>query len=940
MPDMSGVVGRSSELASVAAFLDGLAAVPSCLLLEGEAGVGKTTVWSAGVSAATERSYLILSSRPAETEATLSFSALADLLSGVADQVLTDLPPPQQNALRMALLLDDADGTATQPMAVCAGFLGAIRSLARRSPVLIAIDDVQWLDGPSATTLDYALRRLVNEPVGLLASIRVPVSRLTAAAAGVPLSAQRVEHLHIGPLAPADFETVLRASDVGPLSRLTIRRVFDATDGNPLYGLEVARALRRMPAEPRPEESLPVPAGLQGVLAARMEGLAADVQEVLLAASCLRSPTTAILEQANGHSAWTALQTAAAEGVLEIEGSTVRFAHPLLASAIYSAAAPGRRRAAHRGLSAIVDNIEERARHRALAADGPDEEAASALAQAAEAAAARGAPGAAAELAEFAVARTPASSAAARQHRRLQAAEYLYRAGDTARARHALEAVVADMQSGPERSSARLALARILLHDAGELAALPVLEEALVEASPDPILQARIHISLARTMGSNLQYCAHHADAGLALAQQAGDQGLVKQALAEKLYNDFMLGGDLAFELADFLGDGGPERGLSAVEERPVTLVGLCLVRADRFDDARPLLARALQDAQEEGDESAQPVLLAYLADLECWTGNWQTAERYAAECRDVGEQIDHRAWRAVACYARALIEAHLGHIDAARAEAADGLSAAAGDDWATLILRAALGFAELSAGELNAAASSLSQAADLADRIGLTEPAAWRFHANHIEVLIGLGDLDRAERLLSRLEGQGRTTGRRWTLATAARCRALLLAAKGETVDAVRALDDALRHHEDLAMPFELARTMLIAGQIQRRAKRKRLARQHMEDALAIFESLPAHVWAARARAELSRIGLPPAAPLSLTATEQRVAKLAASGYTNRQVAAALFISPRTVEDNLARVYRKLGVSSRAELGAAMTRRESGSSGADTSDIASAPVH
>jgi DNA-binding CsgD family transcriptional regulator len=936
---MSSVVGRSHELASVAAFLDGLAAGPSCLLLEGEAGVGKTTVWSAGVSAAAERSYLILSSRPAEAEATLSFAAVADLLSGVAKQVLTDLPPPQQSALRAALLLEDAGGRATQPVAVCAGFLGAIRSLAQRSPVLIAIDDVQWLDGPSATTLDYALRRLVNEPVGLLASIRLPVSRLAAAAAGAALSARRVERLHIGPLAPADFETVLRASGVGKLSRLTIRRVFDAADGNPFYGVEVARALARMAAEPRPEESLPVPVGLQGVLAARIDGLAADVQDVLLAASCMRSPTTSMLEQANGESAWIALQAAVAEGVLEIEGSTVRFAHPLLASAIYSAVAPARRRAVHRSLSAIVENIEEQARHQALAADGPDEEAANALARAAEAAAARGAPGAAAELAEFAVARTPASLAAARQRRRLQAAEYLYRAGDTARARHGLEAVVDDMQSGPERARARLVLARILLHDAGELAALPVLEDALAEASPDPILQARIHLSMARTMGANLHYCAQHADAGLVLAQQAGDHALVKQALAEKLYNDFMLGGDIAFELDDMVGAGEPDRGLSAVEERPVTLLGLCLVRADRFDDARPLLTRALQNAEEEGDESAQPVLLAYLADLECWTGNWQAAERYAARCRDVGEQVDHRAWRAVACYARALLDAHLGHVDAARAEAADGLSAAAGDDWAMLILRAALGFAEMSAGDLEAAESSLSHAADLADRIGLAEPSAWRFHANYIEVLIGLGDLDRAEGLLSWLEERGRATGRPWTLATAARCRALLLAANGETAGAVRALDDALRHHENLAMPFELARTMLIAGQIQRRAKRKRLARQHIEEALAIFESLSASAWAGRARAELSRIGLRPAAPLSLTATEQRVATLAASGYTNRQVAAELFVSPRTVEGNLARVYRKLGVSSRAELGAAMARLDPARLGPDAPGIAGAPV-
>ena len=318
--------------------------------------------------------------------------------------------------------------------------------------------------------------------------------------------------------------------------------------------------------------------------------------------------------------------------------------------------------------------------------------------------------------------------------------------------------------------------------------------------------------------------------------------------------------------------------------------------------------------------------MFAYLADLECWAGNWQAAERYAEQSRQASARVEHRAWEVATCYAQALIDAHLGRIDAARAEAAEGLSVAAtaGDDWAVIMLHSAVGFAELSAGQLAAAEASLSSAVRLAAQIGLAEPAAWRFHANHVEAVIGLGDFERAEGLLSWLERQGRATGRRWTLATAARCRALLLAAQGNTPGAVEAVDEALRHHEHLAMPFELGRTLLIAGQIQRRAKRKALARQHLEQALGIFESLPAAMWAARAQAELSRIGLRPPAPLELTATEERVATLAASGQTNREVAAALFLSPRTVEANLARVYRKLGLSSRAELGAAMTRRES----------------
>jgi DNA-binding CsgD family transcriptional regulator len=925
MPGSWKVIGRGRELDAVAAFLAGVPSGPSGLLLEGEAGIGKTTVWLAGVADAAARSYLVLSSRPAESEAALSFAGLGDLLDGALERVLPTLPPPQQNALQVALLLQDPAGNAPGHRAVCAAVLAVIRALAAHGPVVIAIDDLQWLDRPSAAVLEYALRRLGDEPVGLLASARARAGGDSVPATGAGLEKARLERLWIGPLAVADFEAAIWASAGERLSRLIIRRVFEASGGNLFYGLELARALGRAETEPLPGEPLPVPASLQGVLTARIEALPDEAQDALLVASCLRSPTALLLERANGPRAWPAVQSAVAEGVVQAEGSSVRFTHPLFASAIYSGAAPWRRREAHRKLSLIAATAEERARHQALAADGPDEDAAAALAEAADAAADRGAPSAAAELAELSVAYTPAGLAPARRRRRLAAAEFLFRAGDTARARHGLEAVVEDMPSGPGRAAARLVLARILLHDLGELVALPILEDALAEASPDRALQARIHISMARTMGGDLRYCARHADAGLALARQAGEPVLIRQARAEKLYNDFMLGGDLALEPADMVSEREPERGPSSVEERPVTLLGLCLVRADRFDEARRMLQRALQAAQEEGDESSQPVLLAYLADLECWAGNWQAAKRYAAQGWDAGDQVDHRAWRSATCYAQALIDAHLGRIDAARAEAADGLSAAAaagGDDWVEMILSAALGFAELSAGNLDAAEASLSGAAVLADRIGLAEPAAWRFHANRIEALIGLGDLGRAEGLLTWLEERGRATGRRWTLATAARCRGLLLAARGDTHGALQALDEALRHHQHLAMPFELGRTLLVTGQTQRRAKRKALAKQHLEQALAIFESLPAPMWTARARAELSRIGLRPPAPLELTATEERVAALAASGRTNRQVAAELFLSPRTVEANLARAYRKLGVSTRAELGAAMTRR------------------
>lgn len=924
MSDSGGVIGRDRELATVTAFLDALPSGPSGLLLEGEAGIGKTTLWDAGVAAAAERSYVVLSSRPAESEATLSFAALGDLMDGVVGQVLPRLPPPQRRALEVALLMADPGNRPPEQRAVYLAFLSAIRQLSSSGPVLIAIDDLQWLDPPSAAALEFALRRLADEPAGLLASVRVQAGS-AAPAAGASLPAGRLTRVTVGPLSAAAFEAAVRAR-VGSVSRLTARRLFDASGGNAFFGLELAGALSRAGGEPPPSEPLPLPADLHGVLTARLAALPDDVTGVLLTASCLRSPTVTMLELAAGPTARPALRTAALEGVIRSDGGRVRFTHPLLAAAIYSEAAPGRRREAHGRLGHVAANVEERARHLALSAEGPDEDIAAALAAAAPSAAARGAPETAAELAGLAAALTPPDQAQARWRRRADAGVYLFRAGDTARARNDLEILAEEMPAGADRAEALLALAKILLHDEGDPAALQVLEQALEEASADQRLQARIHISLARSCRNDLRYFASHAEAGLTLARQAGDPGLTSEALVQKMYADFLVGRGLDLRLGEQAMELEPEGRHLQVEERAAMYVGLCLVRADRFDEARRVLERTLRTAREEGDDSSLPLVLVHLADLECWAGRWQAAERHAAESWQAGLQVDHRAWRPGPYYALALVDAHLGRLDVARARAEEGLSvAAAGDPWTFMFLRAALGFAELSAGNLDAAEASLSRAADIADSVGLAEPTAWRFHANHAEAVIGLGDLDRAEGLVGRLEGWGHATGRAWTLATAARCRGLLRAARGDTAGAIGALEEAVGHHQRLAMPFELGRTLLVMGQVQRRVKRKAAARQPLQQALGIFESLPAPLWAQRARSELSRTGLAPPASGGLTATEERVADLAASGQTNRQVAQALFLSRRTVEANLARIYRKLGITSRAELGAAMARREPG---------------
>jgi DNA-binding CsgD family transcriptional regulator len=228
----------------------------------------------------------------------------------------------------------------------------------------------------------------------------------------------------------------------------------------------------------------------------------------------------------------------------------------------------------------------------------------------------------------------------------------------------------------------------------------------------------------------------------------------------------------------------------------------------------------------------------------------------------------------------------------------------------------------ELSQDHHSEAHRYLAKAIELKEAMSVQEPAYFRIVPDEVEVLVALGRLDEADALLVPLEEKGRKLHRAWAMATAARCRALLTAARGDLPAALKAADVAVREHDGLPLPFERGRTLLVKGAIQRRAKRKREARETLTQALDIFEGLGARLWAEKARAELARIGGRAPAPLDLTPTEGRVAELVAAGGTNREVADALFVSVHTIEANLKRIYRKLGIRSRTELAARFRSR------------------
>jgi DNA-binding CsgD family transcriptional regulator len=353
------------------------------------------------------------------------------------------------------------------------------------------------------------------------------------------------------------------------------------------------------------------------------------------------------------------------------------------------------------------------------------------------------------------------------------------------------------------------------------------------------------------------------------------------------------------------------------VYESPGFQLGLRLMCQDRLDEARERLLAAYTRGVDAGSEPAKASALLHLTELECRAGNWELASRYATEGLAMGEQFGLEYQGGAHLYPMALVDAYLGNAERARAVAEKGVavSEAIGDEIFRAQNTSVLGFIELSLGDPAAADRHLRPLADWLEGNGWGEPSVYRVLPNAIEALIQLGELAEARRLLDRLEVRGREAKSLWAEAAAGRCRGLILAAEGDLVSAIPALEGALEVYDRIPGPFERARTLLALGTCQRRAKQKAAARRSIGDAIAAFRKLGAGLWMKLSEAELRRIGGRAPTTLGLTPTERRVALLVTEGLTNREIADRLFVSVRTVEGHLSSVYRKLGVRSRTEL-------------------------
>jgi DNA-binding CsgD family transcriptional regulator/tetratricopeptide (TPR) repeat protein len=912
---------RQAHEKAVADFLDGVPRAPAALVIEGDPGIGKTTLWLDAVDRARERGFTVLASRAAGAESVLAYAALADLLADVDESVWADLPAPQQQSLDAALLRRREHAGPTDARAVAAAFVAVLDRLATRSEsfVLLALDDLQWIDVSSANVVSFAARRL-PPGVGLVCTTR------SAEAAGqVELAhPDAVRRIRLQPLTVGELHRVLTLRLKTALPRPTLLRIHRIAGGNPFFALELARAID---TNTGPGE-LPLPGGLNELVSSRLKRVGADAQELLLAMASVPRPTLRLLAQATGTTPEHVLEMlgeAETQSVVAIDGNRVSFTHPVLAHGVYTDAAPRRRRAMHRRLAQLVVEPELRARHLALSDAIGQPETIDALDTAAEFAQARGAPAAAAELLELAI-----NLGADDPARRILCATQYFAAGDPGRARQLLEDVVATLPIGPLRAEALYQLALVRFYEDGFAEAAELLESGLPESGVDDALRVRMLIMLSYALFNAAQpeRAMGHVQQAVAEAEGLGIPSLLSPALGMHETLGFLSGN--GFDEATI------QRAVALEDDSlPVPLaflpsVQMALLRGwtGDLEPAREVLTAVGQRCIALGQEGEFVFVAFSRALVDIWRGDLGSVATVADETVERASQLGGDFPMFIALTIRGAAAAYAGRVQQATDDLDEAVAAAQRcgsmrmGEW-PVTLRA---FLEVSRGNYQAALDSVAPLLPMAQAFpDATEIIAASYLPEAVEAMIGLGRLDEAAPLIDTLERNGRRLDRAWMLAMALRCRAMLLATRGDLTAATEMAERAMTEHRRLPMPFERARTQLLLGQLQRRRRQREAGAATLRAALQTFEELGTTLWAERAKSELERGVSGRQGGATLTTAERRVAELAVSGMTNRDIAAALFISPKTVEVNLSRIYRKLKVRSRMELYRAWGSGESG---------------
>ena len=755
------LIGRAAEIEAVDRLLDRAHRSPASLLIDGEAGIGKTAIWRAAVARAGESGARVLRSAPAESERTLTLGGLTDLLSTVRDAELASLPSVQRHGLEIAVLRAEPSGQLPDQRTLSVATATLLRELANQGPLLLAIDDAQWFDDASAAILTYAIRRLVDRAAGILLAVRgEPDGSTLELTAGVP--AEDRERLHVGPLSLAALHQLFLARFGASFPRLVLVRIEDASGGNPFYALEIARELARSGAVVTPGDRLPIPDTLGALVEARIGAVPPATRTALLLAAVAAEPTIETLRRAD-HGAPAALEPALRSGIAAVEGQAIRFTHPLLAQAVISIARPEELRRVHATLARTARSDDARARHLGGATEGRHENAAAALEAAATASRDRGATLDAASLYERASELTPESLGDQAIRRAMLAAECLFiDVSENVQADRILETAIATAPPGPARAEA-LSLRAIIRYYHGQTPdAVRLGEQALTEAGEDPLLRARVLGRAAfLVMQVDLERGNRLAEQAIELLEGEGDSQEVDPDLIANL---LLLHASSELGLVRGLLTDEIDRGTALITETGRSWEhdgadGIAYGLARQLDD----VDRAIEMTErliraKSGPSGDDPFNFVSLSGLQVLRGDLAAARR-SAEAADEGYGREGAevfpSWR---LRGLALVAAYEGRADEATRLAGEGLdlALASGDLALEVYHRHILGFVALSTGDVHEADAQLTAADRAATASGTRHPGRFKLDGDRLEAALAVGDGERAAAIVDWLEHAG----------------------------------------------------------------------------------------------------------------------------------------------------------------------------------------
>ncbi|MFI5686671.1 AAA family ATPase [Streptomyces sp. NPDC051636] len=891
------------------------------VLLHGPAGIGKSTVLRALEAEYAGAAHTVLRCSATESESHLPFLALADLLGLVLDRVSARLPSAQLTALESALTGRGESTLQRDGLALRLAVLSALRALAAEGTVLVVADDLQWLDPASAELLGFAARRLGDTPVQLLCAVRTEGQEYDRHLRASPPDTLAVR---LGPLTRPQVSALLDHRGYTGLPRSTVREIHRTSGGNPLFALELGRALAESPTPPRPGEPLPVPTSLRALVLSRLDMLSVEARRTLLVASAGARPTPALLHAAGRENAEAECAQAAELGLLatEPEGPAVRFAHPLISAALYAEAPAHERRAAHAALSTAASDPIERARHLALATTGADPEAAARLAEAAALARDRGAPSVAAQLGLLAARHTPAGSVPGPDERRLQAAEDAITAGEVDLARDIAREVLTRATVPADRVRAWIIVIDTAGHTMTEVDA--VFPQALADAGDDPRLLALVHYQVAwraliveGDFTEAREAAAHSAQ----LAERGGDRRTELLALAFQAQIETLMGHPAAPVTIKRAMKEPQDPRVACHHNGAGSARFRWLVMGDQLGEARVTVTALLREVRRRGSVESEVHFLRGLAETELRAGYCGRALELARESLALAR--DSGIGETASAMLTSLAEASGGDVDRALALAREAVEHAEQDGDQMYLSRAlgALGYAQLVAGDPAGAVRSLRRVRELEQGLGITDPARGRWHGDLAEALVRIGAPGEAQDVIDVTREHALRLGRESVLAVLDRAEALVRAAHGELEGALSQLTSAQDRLAKLGYGLEEARAAFALAQL----RNPRPGPTAYDEAARLFRRCRALPWLRQVDAAVTAPEPDPEpvvpAPAALDALEglasmeRQVAALVMEGATNREIAARLFISVKTVEATLTRVYRKLGIRSRVDI-------------------------